>query len=165
MNSKKVAFLGIAIALVFVATQIKIPVPITQGYVNLGDGVILICSYLAGPFAAIPGAVGSALADLTAGYSQYALPTFIIKGLVALVSSLILKTSAAEPSFIKKLLAFIAAELFMAGGYLAFESLPFMYGFKAAILSFPFNLIQGACAVIIGMAVTSPKTIKFNSFR
>ena len=162
MNTKKIAFMGIATALIFVATQIRIPVPVTQGYVNLGDGVILICSFLAGPWAIIPAAVGSALSDLIGGYTAYIIPTLIIKGLLAWISYVILNIGKPQrPTFVRRLLAFIPAEIFMAGGYLLFEALPFMYGLKAALLSFPFNLVQAAVAVVIAMSVTSAKTVRY----
>jgi uncharacterized membrane protein len=39
-----------------------------------------------GPFAAISAAIGSALADLIVGYSLYMPATFLIKGLMGLIS-------------------------------------------------------------------------------
>ena len=72
---RKVAICGLMAAFVFVATQIRIPTAI--GYINLGDPVILISSFILGPIAFFPAAIGSALSDLLAGYAQYIIPTFI----------------------------------------------------------------------------------------
>ena len=81
------AFGGMMAALVFVATYFfKLPVSITQGYIHLGDGFILLGASLLG-WASVPAAaIGSALADLLGGYTLYILPTFVIKGLVAAVA-------------------------------------------------------------------------------
>jgi len=61
---------GLLTALVCVATMvIKIPTP-TNGYVNIGDAMVLISGWLLGPaygFFAAGG--GSALADLISVYS------------------------------------------------------------------------------------------------
>ena len=86
---RKVAICGLMAAFVFVATQIRIPTAI--GYINLGDPVILISSFILGPIAFFPAAIGSALSDLLAGYAQYIIPTFIIKGLMGYVAGVSLR--------------------------------------------------------------------------
>ena len=75
------ALSGMMAALVFVATYFfKLPVSITQGYIHLGDGFILLGASLLG-WASVPAAaIGSALADLLGGYTLYILPTFVIRG-------------------------------------------------------------------------------------
>ena len=62
------ALSGMMAALVFVATYFfKLPVSITQGYIHLGDGFILLGASLLG-WASVPAAaIGSALADLLGG--------------------------------------------------------------------------------------------------
>ena len=84
---------GMMASLVFVATYFfKLPVSITQGYIHLGDGFILLGASLLG-WASIPAAaIGSALADLLGGYTLYILPTFVIKGLVAAMAVYALRT-------------------------------------------------------------------------
>ena len=59
---------GMLAALVFVATSFfKLPVSVTQGYIHLGDGFILLGAALLGNTAIVAAALGSALADLLAG--------------------------------------------------------------------------------------------------
>lgn len=85
-TNKKITYTGMMMALVFVATAIIPHIPTPRGYVNFGDGIIFIASILFGwQIGALVGGVGSALADLFLGYSQWALPTFIIKGLMGAV--------------------------------------------------------------------------------
>ena len=156
---RKVAICGLMAAFVFVATQIRIPTAI--GYINLGDGVILISSFILGPIAFFPAAIGSALSDLLAGYAQYIIPTFIIKGLMGYVAGLyIRKVKLTVP---KKILIGVIAEIIMIAGYFIFEALPFMYGPAAAAGSLFFNMIQGIAAVVIFVPVTSIPAIKKSS--
>ena len=153
---RKLAVCGLLAAFVFVGTQIRVPTAI--GYINLGDAVILISSFILGPIAFFPAAIGSALSDLIAGYPQYIAPTFIIKGLMGLVAGLYLrKVTVTVP---KKILIGIIAEVIMVAGYFIFESLPFMYGVEAAAGSLFFNVIQGVAAIIIFVPVTSIPAVK-----
>ena len=152
---RKITFAGILAAFIFVGTEIHVPTAI--GHVNLGDVVILVSGYILGPIAAIPSAIGSALADLLAGYPQYIAPTFIIKGLMGLVAGLIMRRKPDHKvPFIKRLLAALIAEAMMIGGYFAFESL--MYTTPAAIGSLIPNLIQAVAAMIGAIPLTYIKS-------
>jgi uncharacterized membrane protein len=143
----KIALCGVFTAVVFLATQIKVSTSI--GYANLGDGFILASSFLLGPIAFFPAAIGSALADLFLGYANYVPATFIIKGLMGLVAGLILKQKNVSRK--KKLLAVFLAELIMVSLYFGFESLPFMYGPAAASGSILANAFQGVVAMVLGI--------------
>ena len=151
-NLRLIALCGIFAALVFIGTELKIPTAI--GYMNLGDGVILIASYFLGPAAFFPAAIGSALGDLIAGYPVYIAPTFVIKGLMGITAAIIMAKSHGKKAagFILRLLAGIAAELIMVGGYFVFEM--FMYGQEAAAGSVVFNLIQAGVAIVIAIPMT-----------
>lgn len=110
---------GMMASLVFVATYFfKLPVSITQGYIHLGDGFILLGASLLG-WASIPAAaIGSALADLLGGYTLYILPTFVIKGLVAAMAVYALRTK--RPYWLTVVLLALA-ELVMVAGYFVTE--------------------------------------------
>ncbi len=146
-NIKKIAYAGVLAALVFAGTELHIPTAI--GHINLGDLVILVSAYVLGSFAFIPAAIGSTLADLLAGYPQYAVATFIIKGVMGLVAGLLLKRNKeGKTSLGRKLYASFITELIMIAGYFAFESLPFMYGIAAAAGSLIPNGIQASAAIV-----------------
>ncbi len=83
----KMVYTALLAALVCVATfLIKVPMPITNGYSHIGDGFIFIAVILlGGKSGALAAAIGAALADILGGYAIYALPTFIIKGVMALI--------------------------------------------------------------------------------
>ena len=153
---RKLAYMGVLAALIFVGTMIHVPTAI--GHVNLGDMVILVSSYLLGPVASIPAAIGSAAADIIAGYVPYALPTFLIKGVMGLVAGLIMKRNSENKVHLpRRIIAAIVAEIIMIAGYFAFESLPFMYGVAAAIGSVIPNLSQAGAALILAIPLTYVK--------
>ena len=145
---KQLALGGLLASLVLLATWLtKLPVPFMQnGYVHLGDGVIFLSSMLMGNYAALIAGVGSALADLLAGFPIYIVPTFMIKAAMGLLAARL----AIPGRHISNLGVFAAAECIMVGGYLLFESL--VYGWGTAVGSVPFNLLQGAAGVALGMA-------------
>lgn len=151
-NLRLIAECGILAALVFIGTELRIPSAL--GFMNLGDGVILLASYFIGPAAFFPAAIGSALGDLIAGYPVYIAPTFVIKGLMGLVAALVMRKSE-EKNIIGVLIraaAGVLAELIMVGGYFAFETV--MYGVEAASGSLVFNLIQGGVAIVLAVPLT-----------
>lgn len=148
----KLTHLGLFAALIFVATYLlKITMPI--GYIHLGDGMILAGATLLGPAAWLPAAIGSAMADVMLAYTSYALPTFLIKGLVGFLAGLFLQKIHQVKGAIG---IFILVELLMVAGYFVTEA--FMYGFNGAIPQLPANLLQGASGVVIG-AVLFPSIV------
>ncbi len=147
-KTKKIVFCALFAALTCVATMvIKIPSPLS-GYINLGDSVVLLSGWLLGPvYGFCAAAIGSALADIFYGYIVYFPATFIIKGLMAaLFYQLYVKIKNKKANL---LASAVAAEAIMALGYYLFEG--FLYGFKAAVINIPANLIQAAAGLITGL--------------
>ena len=151
----KLCFCAVFAALVCVCTFISIPLPF--GYFNLGDFMILLCSWTMGPlYGAIAAAIGAGLADLLMGYTIYVPATVIIKALMAICSYFVfklLKKLITKPTldFIPRTVSAIAAETIMVLGYFAYDFF-FFYGIGAAA-SIPGNVLQGVCAVIGGVAL------------
>ncbi|MEG1891472.1 MAG: ECF transporter S component [Clostridia bacterium] len=142
------ALSGMMAALVFVATYFfRLPVSITQGYIHLGDGFILLGASLLGWMAVPAAAIGSMLADLLAGYTLYCLPTLLIKGAVAAVGVLAVR---GEKPYWVTLLLLIVAELVMVAGYFMAEWLVLGYGLAAASAAVIPNLVQGLSGVVVG---------------
>ena len=138
---------GMLAAMVFVATYlIKLPVSLTQGYIHLGDSVILLGAALMGPAGVPAAAVGSMLADLLGGYTVYCLPTFVIKGAVAAVA--VCGMRRPEPLW-KAVLWMILAEAVMVSGYFLAEWMLLGYGLAAAASAVLPNVVQGAGGVVI----------------
>ncbi len=154
-NRKVVRLVVIALlcALVCVATMvIRIPVPGTSGYINIGDTMIFVSSVLFGPAAGgLAGAIGSALGDLLGGYPHWMPFTFVIKGLEGLLVGILAHKAFRAKNGIewKTVLGVLLGALWMVLGY--FVASIFMYGLEAAALSIPENLIQGGASLILSL--------------
>lgn len=157
-NTKKLVFSALMASLICIATMmIKIPVPATGGYVNLGDGVIILAGVILGPlYGGLASAIGSGLADLISGYMAYFVPTFIIKGLMGAYVGLMVKKSSVK----NIILAGIVAEIIMVLGYFIAEAVFMGYGLGALGAVFP-NTIQGVSGIVIS-ALLFPITEKIN---
>lgn len=109
-------------AMICVATMvIKFPIQATGGYINLGDGAVILTGFVMGPvYGAAAAGIGSALADLFSGYAVYVPATFVIKAAVAAAAGLAVK-KVAETGIVKILLSACASELLMVCGYFLFE--------------------------------------------
>lgn len=148
-------FASLFAALVFVATMIiKIPTP-TGGYVNVGDGMVMICGWVLGPvWGALAAGVGSMLADLV-GYPIYAGATFVIKALMALAAcgiAAILKPVFKNFKFMAYFIAGIVAEIIMVAGYFVFEATVMSYGWGAVVSVLP-NVMQGVVGIVVGIVL------------
>ncbi|MCK4481520.1 MAG: ECF transporter S component, partial [Candidatus Lokiarchaeota archaeon] len=82
-NVLSISIIAIFSALVCILTMIiSIPIPATQGFINIGDSGVMISGLLFGPIiGGFSGGIGSALADIFLGYTIYAPGTLVIKGL------------------------------------------------------------------------------------
>lgn len=152
MTDKKVLKLVISAmfaSLVCVATMvIKIPTP-TNGYVNIGDCVVLLSGWLLGPvYGVLSAAIGSMMADIFSGYPVYAVATFIIKGVVALIAWVIFGRH--KKSILRAVISAICAELFMAIAYFVFEWILMGQGI-AALAGMPANLLQGLVGIVLAL--------------
>ncbi len=159
MSVRTLTLLALLIALTTVATMIiQIPIPATQGYINVGDAMVFTSALLFGPLAGLlAGGVGSALADWFSGYGQFAPYTLVIKGLEGLIAGLIawgllkgrpMRTVAGIAGMI---VAMVVGGAVMVGGYYVVEQ--FIMG-KAAAAEVPGNLFQVLGGVIIATPVT-----------
>ena len=146
-TTKDLAVAGLLTAVTLLFTLISISVPAGMGgaYVNLGDmGVYALAYAVGGYMGALCAAIASAAADLMLGSMIYVPATFVIKGLTALLCSLLFKRFAK-----KKLLAPALSGLIIPVGYCLFECLAF--GPAAAVISIIPNLLQWAVGVALGI--------------
>lgn len=149
-TTRKIVMAALLAALACVATMlIKIPSPL-KGYINIGDGVVLLAAWSLSPlYGFLSAGLGSALADVFSGYAVYAPATFVIKGLMSLIAyygfKILHKKSHSIPS---RIVSGAAAEICMILGYFLFEG--FLYGFAPSIVNIPANGVQGAVGLILG---------------
>ena len=151
LKTRDLALMALFTALVTVATMVvRIPIPQTNGYMNLGDSMVLLCGIFFGPWLGlIAGGVGSMLADVIGGYAQWAPWTLAIKGLEAAIAALIFKLLKAPRGHVSLRLglSFLLAVSWMVLGYYAAECL--MYDPKAALAEVPANLIQAGGSLVL----------------
>ena len=142
INPLIISIIGIFAALICVFTLvIRIPVPATTGYINIGDFGVMLSGLLFGPIiGGLAGGIGSSIADLI-GFPQFAIPTLIIKGLEGFVVGLISNPKKKHLRIdYKDIIAVIMGGLLMVMGYFLVE-IP-IYGVGAALGEVPGNSFQ-----------------------
>ena len=77
---------AVLLALIYVLTAfLQIPLPAGNGYVHLGDTVLLLAAaMLPTPYAIAAASIGEAMADITSGYAIFAPATLLIKAVMVL---------------------------------------------------------------------------------
>lgn len=153
---KTITLYGLGIAVVFCGTFfIKIPNQL-DGYMNLGDGFLLLFATIAQPWGAfLIGGVGSALADLVGGYGHYVIPTLLIKGTEALVVAMICRRS--DRSAVRTI-AYLIGSVIMVTGYFLFKWY-LKQSVVVALTGIPGNLLQAALGLIIA-SVLAPLAMR-----
>lgn len=129
---------ALAALICLLTTFLRLPVPVPQGYIHLGDVAIFLGAMLMGHNVFAAAGIGSALADLLSGFALYAPVTALVKALMGLMAGYAVeKTSALW----QRGLLFLLCGTFMALGYFCFEW-P-VYGWAAALSALLPNLLQG----------------------
>lgn len=156
-STKEIAFYGLFIALVYVATRfINIPGPTPGGLFHLGNVVAFTIAIIFGKKAgAISGALGMTLFDLTSAYFAWAPFTFIIRFAMGYIIGYManINNTSKTQSTIFTFLGVIAASLIMIGGYYIAEFI--LYGnLYAPLQSVWGNFMQCVIGTIIGLPIS-----------
>lgn len=150
-ETKRLVTAALLAAMTCVATMvIKVPSPL-NGYLNLGDCIVLLAGWMLSPaLGFLSAGLGSALADVFSGYVTYAIPTFIIKGLMALIVFYGFKLlNKRLGDVLSRIISGISAEITMILGYYLFEG--FLYGFIPSAVNIPANAVQGVAGLVLGV--------------
>ncbi len=142
---------ALVMALICVATMIiKIPIPMTEGYVHLGDAMIFLGVLILGKNrGALAAGVGSALGDLFAGYAAWIPWTLGIKFLMAFIMGLAIEKAAGKFPLVE-VLAMLLAGVEMVAGYYFAASL--MTGnWVVPLASIPWNIGQFVMGIILAV--------------
>ncbi len=144
----KLCIFALYMALICVVTMFtKIPIPL--GYAHLGDCFILIFAIFYGGKAGFAvGGIGSAMADLLGGFPYWIVPTFLIKGIMAVLVSLIARDKKGKYKIysVRTVIAVVAGMLFMVAGYVVAGGI--MQGFAAGLQSAPGLLLKSVVNLI-----------------
>ncbi|MCD8018598.1 MAG: ECF transporter S component [Clostridiales bacterium] len=122
-------------AVICIMTMV-IQIPIPLGYAHLGDAFILLTVAFLGRREGVwAGGIGSALADLLTGYTQWVIPTFFIKAILALIAGMIMFDCKGNFRLFspRNVLAAVLGMAWMVIGYVAVGAV--LYGSVAAGLA------------------------------
>ncbi len=144
-----IALAALLIALTTIFTLlVRVPVPATQGYVNLSDVAITFAGLIFGPWVGlVTGGIGAALADLLGGYAQFAPLSLVAHGLEGLVIGWL---GFGRKTVVGMIPAWLGGAVVMVGCYLIGEGL-FLTGWPAAIAEMPMNTFQAIVGAIVGI--------------
>ena len=151
-NSLSLSMIGIFGAFTCVVTIIiAFPIPATNGFINIGDAVVMITGLMFGPIiGGIAGGIGSSLADLFLGFPQYILATLVIKGLEGFFVGLIANPKKNYKWNYRDFIAVIVGGFTMVVGYFVYEVI--LYGVPSAIYEFILNgIIQFGLGSVIAL--------------
>lgn len=153
---------GLMMCLVMVATMfIKIPIPMTQGYVHLGDSMIFLAVLILGKkYGAAAAGIGSALGDVMGGYAFWAPWTLLIKFVMAYILGYFAEHAEKKGHHSVRgvstweVIGMILAGIEMTAGYYVTELL--LYGnWTLPLASIPWNAGQFAVGMVIACILAS----------
>lgn len=150
----------IMVAILFV----RVPIPFTQGYVHLGDAMVFLSVLILGwKHGAIAAALGGMLGDLVGGFVAWAPWTFGIKGIMALITGLVISAFLRRETVSRKrlitgeLTGMLLAGIFMVAAYYFAEGI--MYGsWVTPVLGIPWNIGQFAVGLLIAILISEALT-------
>ena len=140
---------------------IRIPIPATTGYFNIGDVFVIWAGLWLGPAGGfVVGAIGPAIADAI-GFPQFILATMVTKGIEGFVAGLIGKGGRGVG---RKTIAAAVGSMMIVIGYFSFEAyiypklgrkIPFfaVTDIGAALVEILPNTIQAIIAAAVGVSL------------
>lgn len=144
-TTKNICFAAMFAAMIFGMTMLHVPIG-AGGYIHVGDAVIYVTAMLmGGPWAFISAAIGAACADIVSGFAVYAVPSAIIKILIAVPFVLISKKQSKLLSVRSAIFTIISGVITVLG-YFAADLILYREG---AIADLPANIIQAAGSAVV----------------
>ena len=150
----KITYTAIFTAIIMLCTMlIKFSTGLGEGYIHFGDCFIyLTACVLPFPYCLVASAIGGALADILGGYAVWAIPTAIIKILIALpFMAICRRNKTAKILNIKVALMTIISGVISIVGYFVAECI--LYSVASATLSIIGNTIQAVASGILFIIV------------
>lgn len=162
-TTKNICFSAMFAAMIFALTMLHVPIG-AGGYIHVGDSVIYIAALLmGGPWSFISAAIGAACADLVSGVAVYAIPSAIIKVLLAVPFVLIAKKDTKLLS-IRTAAFTILSGIITILGYFLTDLVVYRAG---AVADLPANVIQavGSAVVFVILAFALDRADIKNRFK
>lgn len=148
---------ALLISLVFVSTafiNLKLPILSSGGLVHLGTGMLFISAIVFGKKkAAIAGAVGMAIFDLSGAWALWAPFTFVVRGAMGYVmGAIVYSNNKKGNSIVFNILGVIVSGFVMIAGYYISEVI--IYGnWLTPVTSIPGNITQIVVGSVIGLPI------------
>lgn len=143
---------GLFTALIVIATS-AIKIPAGNGYLHPGDALVMLAAFFLGPlWGAVAAGLGSALADLMAGFAVYAPASFVIKALMAIVAGAVFASAKGRKTLPRAIAGSALAEIIMVAGYFLFDALILGFGL-GAVADIPGNAAQAVFGAAAGCAL------------
>ena len=162
-TTKNICFSAMFAAMIFALTMLHVPIG-AGGYIHVGDSVIYIAALLmGGPWSFISAAIGAACADLVSGVAVYAIPSAIIKVLIAVPFVLTAKKDTKLLS-IRTAAFTILSGIITILGYFLTDLVVYRAG---AVADLPANVIQavGSAVVFVILAFALDRADIKNRFK
>jgi uncharacterized membrane protein len=151
------ACLGTVAILIF-----RFPVPGDQGIIHLGDSIIFLAVLILGTKYAVPAAaIGHSMANILGGLAMWAPWTFVIKGVMALITGLfiaaMLKNDKNYSPFKKtvvKVIGMMLGGIWMIAGYYIAGGI--MFGnWIVALVGIPWNIGQLVIGIVVALTLAT----------
>jgi uncharacterized membrane protein len=142
------------VVIVLLTWLVRIDIPhdrtANAGFWTIADACVYVAAVLlGGPLSALCAAVGSLLGDWFAGFSNYMLASFLIKGAMALFTTWYYKRG---DGFAHSVKTFGIAGGGMIAAYFIVDLL-FMGGYYRAAVMLPINILQAAAGCLVAALV------------
>lgn len=162
-TTKNICFSAMFAAMIFALTMLHVPIG-AGGYIHVGDSVIYIAALLmGGPWSFISAAIGAACADLVSGVAVYAIPSAVIKVLIAVPFVLIAKKDTKLLSIRTAAFTILSGVITILGYFLT-DLVVYRAG---AVADLPANVIQavGSAVVFVILAFALDRADIKNRFK
>ena len=156
-KTEQLVVTALMMCLILVGTIVfRIPIPMTQGYVHLGDAMIFLGVLLLGKKSGATAAgLGSAMADVLGGFAVWAPWTLVIKAAMAYSAGALIDHSRSGGKSLSRgaaAAAMAVGGLIMTAGYYVAEGI--MYGsWGAALIGIPWNIGQFVVGIVLSVAI------------
>ena len=146
-QTRWLAIIAVIIAFnVALSYVVKIPVPATNGFVNLVEAGIFVAAMLGGAKSGmIVGGLSGLLLDLFAGYSQWMFFSLIIHGLEGLVVGYF----GFQKQLLSQVVGLVVGSNIMVIGYMLAGTL--LYNWTAGVASIIGNVAQAVMGLIVAL--------------
>ncbi|MDE6469490.1 MAG: ECF transporter S component [Eubacterium sp.] len=149
---RAICFTAIMAALIFVFT-FTFKIPLGTGYTHIGDSIIFLSIALLGAKkSSIAAGIGAALADLIGGYSEWIVPTFLIKFIMVLICGLFAE-KLIKNKFAGYIVGAIIGGAFQICGYTVAKLIIFDKAY--ALTTLPELVIQTIVGIIVAVVFIS----------